>query len=45
LIRSERIALDPPALNGVLRRSAGLHLRFGLLFTAGLLIRTVIDRI
>jgi 1,4-dihydroxy-2-naphthoate octaprenyltransferase len=45
LIGSERRAADAPQLNRVLRRSAGLHLRFGLLLTAGLLVRTLLDRI
>jgi 1,4-dihydroxy-2-naphthoate octaprenyltransferase len=45
LIKSERQAADAPQLNRVLRRSAGLHLRFGLLLTAGLLVRTLLDRI
>lgn len=33
------------ALNPLVRKSAGLHLRFGLLLTAGLVIATFIDRI
>jgi len=36
---------DSPALNRVLRATAGLHLRFGALFTAGLLLSALIDRL
>lgn len=43
LSRLMRSATDAPTLNAVLRRSAGLHLRFGLLVTGGLLARAFID--
>lgn len=36
---------DARALNAALRKTAGLHLRFGLLLTAGLLVAAVLDRI
>jgi 1,4-dihydroxy-2-naphthoate octaprenyltransferase len=35
----------PAELNRLLRRTAGLHLRFGALLTGGLLIRVLLDRI
>lgn len=45
LIRLVFSAAEGRALNVALRRTAGLHLRFGLLMTAGLLIRATIDRL
>lgn len=36
---------DVKLLNQVLRRTAGLHMRFGTLLTLGLLIRAILDRI
>ena len=38
-------ATEALALNGLLRRTAGLHLRFGTLLTLGLLARAILDRI
>jgi len=38
-------ATDALALNLLLRRTAGLHLRFGSLLTLGLLARVILDRI
>ncbi len=45
LCRNVASGSDAPALNRVLRATAGLHLRFGALLTLGLLIATVIDRL
>jgi 1,4-dihydroxy-2-naphthoate octaprenyltransferase len=45
LIRLVFSAAEGRALNVALRKTAGLHLRFGLLMTVGLLIRATIDRI
>jgi 1,4-dihydroxy-2-naphthoate octaprenyltransferase len=45
LIRQVFSAAEGRALNVVLRKTAGLHLRFGLLMTAGLVIRAAIDRL
>jgi 1,4-dihydroxy-2-naphthoate octaprenyltransferase len=42
LIRRVFAAEDEMALNVVLRKTAGLHLRFGLLFSAGLVIGAVL---
>lgn len=36
---------DPPTLNRTLRKTAGLHLRFGTLLTGGLLIAAILDRV
>ncbi len=43
LLRLVPTAADAPTLNVVLRRTAGLHLRFGLLLTGGLLARALIN--
>jgi 1,4-dihydroxy-2-naphthoate octaprenyltransferase len=43
LLRLLPSAGDAPTLNVVLRRTAGLHLRFGLLVTGGLLARALIN--
>ena len=45
LIRLVCTAPDAPTLNVVLRRTAGLHLRFGVLTTVGLLLAAIIDRV
>ena len=45
LVRLVFSAAEGRALNVALRKTAGLHLRFGLLMTAGLLIRATIDRL
>lgn len=45
LIRLVFSSAEGRALNVALRKTAGLHLRFGLLMTAGLLIRATIDRL
>jgi 1,4-dihydroxy-2-naphthoate polyprenyltransferase len=45
LIRLVFSAAEGRALNVALRKTAGLHLRFGFLTTAGLLIRATIDRL
>ncbi|HKG24791.1 MAG TPA: 1,4-dihydroxy-2-naphthoate octaprenyltransferase [Thermomicrobiales bacterium] len=45
LIRLVFSAAEGRSLNVALRKTAGLHLRFGLLMTAGLLIRATIDRL
>jgi 1,4-dihydroxy-2-naphthoate octaprenyltransferase len=44
LSRAVVAATTPQALNLCLRKTAGLHLRFGALLTLGLLIRAAIDR-
>ena len=44
LVRMLQRAQDPQGLNVVLRRTAGLHLRFGLLLTAGLLLGALVER-
>lgn len=36
---------DPPTLNRALRKTAGLHLRFGTLLTGGLLVAAILDRV
>jgi 1,4-dihydroxy-2-naphthoate octaprenyltransferase len=45
LIRLVFSAAEGRSLNVALRKTAGLHFRFGLLMTAGLLIRATIDRL
>jgi 1,4-dihydroxy-2-naphthoate octaprenyltransferase len=45
LIQLARTAPDASALNRLLRKTAGLHLQFGALLTAGLLIRATVDRV
>jgi 1,4-dihydroxy-2-naphthoate octaprenyltransferase len=45
LIRLAYSATEPLQLNQLLRRTAGLHLRFGSLLTVGLIIRAILDRI
>lgn len=45
LARLEAAHTDPPTLNLVLRKTAGLHLRFGLLLTAGLLAAAALARL
>jgi 1,4-dihydroxy-2-naphthoate octaprenyltransferase len=45
LVRIAYRATEPAALNRLLRRTAGLHLRFGALLTGGLVVRAIIDRI
>jgi 1,4-dihydroxy-2-naphthoate octaprenyltransferase len=45
LVRIAYEASEPMALNRLLRRTAGLHLRFGALLTGGLLVRVIIDRL
>lgn len=45
LVRLARTAPDTPSLNRLLRKSAGLHLQFGGLLTAGLLARAALDRL
>jgi 1,4-dihydroxy-2-naphthoate octaprenyltransferase len=44
LVRIVSGGAGPMEMNGVLRRTAGLHLRFGLMLTGALLFRTVLDR-
>jgi 1,4-dihydroxy-2-naphthoate octaprenyltransferase len=44
LVRAVYREREPRALNGVLRRTAGLHLRFGLLLAGGLLLAALLDR-
>jgi len=44
-MRLARTAPDTPSLNRLLRKSAGLHLQFGGLLTAGLLARAALDRL
>lgn len=44
LIRVARSATDADRLNWLLRKTAGLHLRFGSLLIAGLLVRIALDR-
>jgi len=44
LIALARTGSDTPSLNRLLRKTAGLHLRFGSLLIAGLAIRLAIDR-
>lgn len=45
LVELARTGTDTPALNRLLRKTAGLHLRFGSLLVAGLLVRAALDRI
>jgi 1,4-dihydroxy-2-naphthoate octaprenyltransferase len=45
LAHVEATATDVAVLNGVLRKTAGLHLRFGTLLTLGLLLAAAIDRL
>ena len=45
LIRLAYGATGPADLNGLLRKTAGLHLRFGGLLTIGLITRAIIDRV
>ena len=45
LCRGVAVGEDPPALNRVLRGTAGLHMRFGALYTCGILFAVLIDRI
>jgi len=45
LCRNIAVGADAPALNRVLRATAGLHMRFGSLFALGLLLAAVIDRL
>ena len=45
LANAEATATQPHQLNAVLRQTAGLHLRFGLLLTLGLLVAAGIDRL
>jgi 1,4-dihydroxy-2-naphthoate octaprenyltransferase len=45
LVRFAYVATGVEQLNRLLRRTAGLHLRFGLLLTSGLVIRAIIDRL
>lgn len=45
LTRLAYAATAPSDLNRLLRKTAGLHLRFGALLTAGLLVRATIDRL
>jgi 1,4-dihydroxy-2-naphthoate octaprenyltransferase len=45
LVELARTGMDTPSLNRLLRKTAGLHLQFGSLLIAGLLIRAALDRI
>jgi 1,4-dihydroxy-2-naphthoate octaprenyltransferase len=45
LTRIAYAASDAQALDRLLRRTAGLHLRFGALLTGGLLVRAILDRL
>jgi 1,4-dihydroxy-2-naphthoate octaprenyltransferase len=45
LIAVARTGADTASLNRLLRKTAGLHLRFGSLLIAGLLIRSALDRL
>ena len=45
LCRNIAVGSDAPALNRVLRATAGLHMRFGSLYALGLLLAAVIDRL
>jgi len=44
LMRAVAPARTVPELNRILRQSAGLHMRFGLLITAGYLTAAILDR-
>jgi 1,4-dihydroxy-2-naphthoate octaprenyltransferase len=45
LARLAYSAAEPEELNRLLRRTAGLHLRFGSTLTAGILLRALLDRL
>lgn len=45
LVELARTGMDAATLNRLLRKTAGLHLQFGGLLIAGLLVRTALDRI
>ncbi|MGH2558016.1 MAG: 1,4-dihydroxy-2-naphthoate octaprenyltransferase [Thermomicrobiales bacterium] len=45
LVRAVLTATEPAELNRLLRKTAGLHLRFGTLLSIGLLAATVVDRL
>jgi 1,4-dihydroxy-2-naphthoate octaprenyltransferase len=45
LVELARTGADAASLNRLLRKTAGLHLRFGSLLVAGLLIRAALDRL
>lgn len=45
LSRGVAVGADPPALNQVLRGTASLHMRFGALYTCGLLLAALFDRL
>jgi 1,4-dihydroxy-2-naphthoate octaprenyltransferase len=45
LVRLAYSATDVKVLNNLLRRTAGLHLRFGSLLILGLVVRAILDRI
>jgi 1,4-dihydroxy-2-naphthoate octaprenyltransferase len=45
LIELARTGDDTPSLNRLLRKTAGLHLQFGGLLVAGLLLRAALDRL
>jgi 1,4-dihydroxy-2-naphthoate polyprenyltransferase len=44
LVSTARTAKGTPALNGLLRKTAGLHLRFGALLILGLLLRALLNQ-
>jgi len=44
MVELARTGSDTPSLNRLLRKTAGLHLRFGSLLIAGLAIRLALDR-
>lgn len=44
LVRLAYAAPDAPSLNRLLRKTAGLHLQFGVAMTVGLLMRALLDR-
>ena len=45
LVRAVFAATEPQTLNRILRKTAGLHARFGALLTLGLLVRAILDRL
>jgi hypothetical protein len=45
LVELARTGSDTASLNRLLRKTAGLHLRFGSLLIVGLLIRAALDRL
>ncbi|MGH2532532.1 MAG: 1,4-dihydroxy-2-naphthoate octaprenyltransferase [Thermomicrobiales bacterium] len=45
LVRAVLTATEPDELNRLLRKTAGLHLRFGALLSVGLLAATIVDRL